>query len=141
MSDCSSEFTSKQFGFLAKELGFIKVYTLPYDPIIECKHSCLKASIRKHTCNHQVDWNETVHIATMAYNAFPHSSAGQSLFYLMFGHDPFMVNLFKLLLPKRRYMGDEKCKIHLDAMHEIYMMAVLNLKIAWDNNLPYQRSY
>ena len=27
LSDCSSEFTSKQFEFLAKELGFIKIYT------------------------------------------------------------------------------------------------------------------
>ena len=63
-----------------------------------------------------VDWDKTVHIATMAYNVFPHSSSGESLFYLMFGCDPFMATLFKLLLPKLRYMGDKKCKIHLDVM-------------------------
>ena len=27
-------------------------------------------------------------------------------------------------------MGDEKCRIHLDVMRKIYMMAVLNLKTA-----------
>ena len=56
--------------------------------------------------------------------------------YLMFGYDSFMPTLFKLLLPKLKCMGDEKCKIHLDAMQEIYMVAVLNLKTAWDKNLP-----
>ena len=29
-------------------------------------------------------------------------------------------------------MGDVKYGIHLDAMQEIYMMAVLNLKMSWD---------
>ena len=42
----------------------------------------------------------------------------------------------KLLLPKLWYMGDKKCKIHLDAVWEIYMMAVLNFKMARDKNLP-----
>ena len=37
-------------------------------------------------------------------------------FTLCLDVDPFMPTLFKLLLPKIRYMGDEKCKIHLDAM-------------------------
>ena len=41
-SDMGSEFTSKQFTWLAKELGFTKVYTSPYTPtgnaIIERTH-------------------------------------------------------------------------------------------------------
>ena len=68
----------------------------------------------------------------MAYNVFPHSSAEDVPFYLMFEYGPFMPTLFKLLLTKLRYMDDEKCRIHLDAMQEIYMMAVLNLKMARD---------
>ena len=31
-------------------------------------------------------------------------------------------------------MDDEKCRIHLDTMKEIYMMAALNLKMAWDRS-------
>ena len=46
----------------------------------------------------------------------------------MFGCDPFMPTSFKLLFPKLKYMGDE-CRIHLDAMQEIYM-TFLNLKMA-----------
>ena len=82
--------------------------------------------------NHQIDWDEIAHIATMAYTIFPHSSAGEVPFYLIFECDPFMPTLFKLLLLKLRYMGDAKCRIHLDAMREICMMAVLNLKMARD---------
>ena len=111
LSDWSSEFTSKQFTFLAKELGFIKVYMSPYtttgNSIIEWTHFFLKAPIRKLICNHQIHWEKTVHIATMGFNVFPHSSVGESPFHLMFGHDPFMSTIFKLLLPKLRYMGDE----------------------------------
>ena len=54
----------------------------------------------------------------------------------MFGWDTYMPTLFKLLLPKIRYMGDEKCRIHLDAMREIYIMTVLNLKIVGDKCPP-----
>ena len=103
--------------FCQKKQGFTKICTSPYIPtgnsIIEHTQSFLKASIRKCICNHQVDWDETVHIATMAYNVFPHSSSGESPFYLMFGCDPFMPTLFKLLLSKLWYRGDKKCKIHL----------------------------
>ena len=51
LSNEASEFTGKQFTFLAKELGIIKVYTSPYTPtgnsVIELTHSFLKASIKK----------------------------------------------------------------------------------------------
>ena len=47
-----------------------------------------------------------------------------------------MSTLFKLLLPNIRYMGNEKCRIHLDAIREISMMTVLNLKTARDKCPP-----
>ena len=34
--------------------------------------------------------------------------------------------------PKICYMGDDECKIHLDAIREVYMLAVLNLKMSCD---------
>ena len=45
----------------------------------------------------------------------------------MFGHDASVPTVFKLLLQKLRYMGDAKCRIHLDDMWELSMMAILNL--------------
>ena len=85
---------------------------------------------------YQVDLDKIVPIATMAHKFIPHSSAGESPLYLMFGSDPFMPTLFKLLLSKLRHMGNEKCRIHLDVMCEIYMMAVLNLRMALDKSPP-----
>ena len=101
--------------------------------IIEQTHSFLEAPIRKLFCNHHIDWEEIAHIATVAYNVFPHCSAGEASFYLMFGCDPFMPTLLKVLLPKLRYMAEEKCRIHLDAKW------VLNLKMARDKCPPLVR--
>ena len=59
LSDRESEFTSRQFTWLANELGFIKVYTSPYMPtvysVIEQTHAFLKASLRKLICNHHIN--------------------------------------------------------------------------------------
>ena len=71
----------------------------------------------------------------MAYKTFPNSLTVESPQYLMFGCDAFMPKLFRLLLSKLRYMGDQKCKIHLDAFWEINMMAILNLKLEESNVL------
>ena len=54
----------------------------------------------------------------------------------MFGCNPFKPTLFKLLLPKLRYMGNRKCRIHLDTRQEMYMMAVLILRTARDKCPP-----
>ena len=49
LSDRGGEFSSKQFTWLAKEIGLTKVYTSPYTPtgnsIIERTHSFLKVSL------------------------------------------------------------------------------------------------
>ena len=63
----------------------------------------------------------------MAYNLFLHSST-EAPFYLMFGGDDFLQTLVDLLPLKFSYKDDEKCRIHLDAMQKIYMVAILNLK-------------
>ena len=104
--------------------------------MIEGTHSFLKTLIRKLICNHNTDWDELAHVAMMAYNVFLHSSSGKTPFYLMFGQDNFMPTMFKLLLSKLRYMGGEGYKIFLDAMREIYMMAILYIQIARDKCPP-----
>ena len=80
-----------EFTWLAQELGFIKVYTSPYCPtsnsVIERTHTFLKASLGKHICNHNTNWNDVGHIAALAFNVFLHSSSREAPFYLMFGCD------------------------------------------------------
>ena len=72
----------------------------------------------------------------MAYNILPHSATEESLFFLIYGRDIYLPTLHQFLQPKMRYMGDDKCRIHLDAMQKIYMMVVLNLKIFQDLHPP-----
>ena len=48
----------------------------------------------------------------------------------MIGYSDFILILFKhFVLPKIRYMDDDIHKIYLNAMPEIYMMAMLNFKV------------
>ena len=88
LSDIGGEFISKKFTWLAQELGFIKVYTSPYtttgNSVIERMHTFVKASLGKHICNDNTDWDDIPNIAAMAYNVFLHPSSGEVPFYLMF---------------------------------------------------------
>ena len=71
----------------------------------------------------------------MTYNLFLHSSSGRSPI-LMFRWEDYIPILFALLLSKIRYLGDKKCRILLDAMREVDMMAALSLKTARDKCPP-----
>ena len=82
-------------------------------------------------CNHDAEWDELVHIGKMAYNIYSNSAAGESPFFLMHRRDTYLPPLHRPLQPKMRYMGDDKCRIHLNVMRVIYMTAVLNLKMSW----------
>ena len=136
LTDRGGEFSTEAMSYIADQLGFTKVYTSPYSPksnsVIERCHSFLKNSIRKLRCNNNAEWDDLIHIAKIVYNIFPYSAAGETPFFLMYRRDAYLPTLHQLLQPKMRYMGDNKCRIHLDAMQEIYMMTVLNLKMSQD---------
>ena len=83
-------------------------------------------------CNNETDWDHLAHIVVIAYNTFPHTTTGESPFFLMHGCDAYLPTLHNLLQPKLCSIGDNECKIHLDAMREVYMLGVLNLKMSHD---------
>ena len=89
LSDNGKESSSASVAYIADELGFTKVYPSPYSPssnsVIERGHDFLKKSIRKLRCNYETCWDYLVHIAVMACNIFPHTTTGESLFFLMYG--------------------------------------------------------
>ena len=124
LSDNRKEFSSALMAYVADQLGFIKVYTSPYsthsNSVVERCHSFLKNSMRKMKCNYEADWDQWAHIAMKAYTIFPHTAAGESPFFLMYGHDAYLPTLHNLLQPKLCSMGDNECKIHLDAVREIW---------------------
>ena len=67
---------------------------------------------------------------------YPHIAVEESLFFLMYGRDAYLPTLHRLLQPKMRYMGDNECRIHFDAMREIYMMTIMNLKMSHNRYPP-----
>ena len=133
LSNNGKEFSSASMAFIADQLEFTKVQTSPYSPclnsVIERCHNFLKDSFRKLRCNLETDWDHLVHIAVMAYNVFPHTTTDESPFFLVYGWTVYLPMLHNLLQPKICYMGDE-CMIHLDAMREVYMLAVLTLEMS-----------
>ena len=70
-------------------------------------------------CNYETDWDQLAHCAMMAYNIFPPTTTGESPFFLMYRGDAHLPTLHNLLQTKICYMGDDECKIHLDAMREV----------------------
>ena len=126
--------------YVADQKGFIKVYTSPYSPhsnsVVERCHSFLKDLIRKMRCDYEAEWDQLAHIAMVTYNIFPHTATGESPFFLMCGYDAYQPTLHNLLQPKLCYMGNNECKIHLDAIREIYMLGILNLKMPHDRYQP-----
>ena len=140
LSDREGKIISKQFTWLAEELGFIKVYTFPHtltgNLVIEHTHSFLKASLWSLICNDSIDWNELTHVALMGLQCFPTPSGRRSSLLLNCIMSCFYIYTVQTILPIIRYMGDEGCKIKLDAIREIYMMAVLSLKTARDECTP-----
>ena len=86
LSDRWGEFSSNQFTSLGKKLGFTKVHTSPYtqteNSVIKGTHSFLKASLWKIISNHNTDWDNIDCIAAIVYHLFPHSSSGETPFYL-----------------------------------------------------------
>ena len=134
------EFSSASKAYTADQLGLTRVYTSPYSPhsnsVIERCHNFLRNSIRKLRCNHETDWDQLANIAVMAYNIFPHTATGESPLFPMYGWDAYLPTSHNLLQPKIHYMGDDECKIHLNAMREVNMLVVLNLKMSHDRYPP-----
>ena len=142
LSDNGTEFKNKIFEQVAKELGVVyKLYTPPYHPAsngrIEGFHAFLKACISKHIAP-QIEWDDLVPLACAAYNFIPNEHSKESPFFLMFGRDP-VLPLNTLLEPKIRYMGNDINVLSLEAMKNLYEIAVTNLKLAQEKGDPQEQ--
>ena len=133
LSDSGTEFKNKIFEQVARELGVeYKLYTPPYHPAsngrIEGFHAFLKAYIAKHVAP-QLECDVLVPLAYAVYNLIPNEHLKESPFFLMFGRDP-VLPLNMLLGPKMRYLGTNINVLSLEAMKNMFKIAVTNLKIA-----------
>ena len=139
LSDNGMEFKNRLMEEVSKELGVeYKVYSPPYRPQsngrIESFHYFLKACIAKHI-NPQLEWDDVVPLACVAYNFLPNEHSRESSFFLMYGRDP-LLPLNKLLQPKVRYLGNDENILSLEALKNIYQLVVTNLKPACEKRQP-----
>ena len=121
------------FTKVADKLGVeFKIYTPPYHPQsngrIEGFHNFLKACISKHI-SPNMEWDDVVPLACVAYNFLPNEHSRESPFFLIFGRDP-KLPLNTLLQPKIRYLGDNKNLLSFEALKNIYQLVAENLKRA-----------
>ena len=133
LSDNGTEFKNDLFDRVAKELGVEhKVYSPPYHPQsngrIEGFHLFLKACMAKHI-SPGLEWDEVCPIATAAYNFLPNEHARESPFFLMFGRDP-RIPLTEALKPRLRYLGNEDVVLSLEALKNMYLIVMENLRRA-----------
>ena len=92
LTDNGSEFRNDVFNEVGDKLGIKRVYSLVYtlqsNGKLEGFHHFFKACISTHIWGNQLEWDEIVPLAMVAYNFFPCQSSRESPFVLMFGRDP-----------------------------------------------------
>ena len=131
LSDNGTEFKNQLFANVCKQLGVKHhITTPPYHPQsngkLEGFHYFLKTCVGKFITD-EIEWDEVIDLAATAYNALPTEYNTESPFFLMFGRDP-RTNLSELLIPRMRYLGDEKCLLRLDVLHAIYWLTAKNIE-------------
>ena len=70
-----------------------------------------------------------VHIACTAHSFVLNEYSKGSAFFLMFQMDEYM-SIMQLLNQKIRYIGGSKSLLGLDALRDIYALALHNIKLA-----------
>ena len=139
LSDNGTKFKNRMFEQISMELGSeYKLYTTPYHPAsngrIEGFHAFLKLCITKHVAP-QLEWDVLIPLPSAAYNFIPNEHSKESPFLLMFGRDA-VLPLNTLLGPKMRYLGNDLNILSLEAMKNMFEIAVTNLKMAREKGDP-----
>ena len=85
-------------------------FTSPYMPQSNGKtenfNHFLKASIRKLCQDDMASWDQVIDQILLAYRCCPHTSTGESLFFLVFNRDPTLP-IHKLIKPVEPYNGEK----------------------------------
>ena len=89
-TDQGSNFTSKMFEQIMKELGIKHIMATAYRPqsqgALERYHQTLKNMIKKYCLESEKDWDQGIHMLLFATREVVQESLGFSPFELVFGH-------------------------------------------------------
>ena len=92
LSDSGKEFTNVLLVYVCEQHNIEQHFTSPYMPQSNGKtenFNCfLKASIRKLCQDNMVSWDQVIGQILLAYRCCPHTSTGESSFFLVFSRDP-----------------------------------------------------
>ena len=77
----------------------------------------------------QIEWDDVIPLACVAYNFLPNEHSRESPFFLMFGRDAILP-LNKLIQPQIRYLSNDENILSMQALKNIYEVVTQNLKLA-----------
>nr|XP_032808461.1 uncharacterized protein K02A2.6-like [Petromyzon marinus] len=91
ITDQGSEFEAQLFQALCHEFGIQKDRTTAYHPqangMVERMNQTLAGKLKCMVAANQQDWDEHLPYTLFAYTTTVHTSTGQTLFLMMFGHE------------------------------------------------------
>ena len=130
LTDNGTEFKSKEMKQICDELEIKQVFSPVYTPQsngrLEGWHQFLKACIAKHIRGTDVEWDDLIPLAVLAYNFFPCQSSKESPFVLMFGRDP-ITPIAKLLEPKLKFYGEKGIGVNMNTLRKLYTVVAENI--------------
>ena len=109
LSDNGGEFKNETMAYLCKAYNIEQKFTAPFSPQsngkVENFNKFLKASIRKLCQEDPLGWDQVVDGIVWAYRCCPHTSTGESPYFLVYHKDPTLP-IHKLIKPAIPYRGN-----------------------------------
>ena len=127
LTDNGSEFTSASFKDTLKHLRIVHSTSSPYHPEghskIERLHQTLNHLLAKKMNDHIDNWDIHINSALLAIRTNVSETTKKSPFFLLYNRLP-VLPLDNLLLPRRKYHGDEYHKQAIENYHKTFLQTV-----------------
>jgi transposase InsO family protein len=132
LTDQGSNFQSETMAELCKQLGTKQLRTTSYHPqtdgAVERFNQTLGNMLTTHTHNNPREWDEHLGYIVAAYNTTPHSSTGDTPFFLLKGRDAIEPTDLRPPL-RNRYLEDQN-NVYAQQWQEAIELAKANLIVA-----------
>ena len=135
LSDNGPEFTSKEFRALVTARGIKHVTTAPYSPqsnaVKERWHRYMNEVIRVSASTLEENaWEEAIEAALHAYRCLPHTTTGESPYFLVHGYDP-KIAVDQILPTLTRSYGDRfTSRGRVERLRLAHNLALKNISLA-----------
>ena len=131
LSDNGKEFANDTMAQLCDAFNIKHNFTSPYMPQSNGKtenfNKFLKASIRKLCQEDKQGWDQVLSQILMAYRCCPHTSTGESPFFLLYNRDP-VLPVHKLIKPTLPYRGNNDIGYRIEQSQIALTTAAKNLE-------------